>query len=44
MTVDYRVFPDADHIFAKQADKVTAALEDHVTTAMAHRNMPLAAD
>ncbi|OAG74894.1 alpha/beta hydrolase [Acetobacter malorum] len=44
VTVDYRVFPDADHIFAKQADKVTAALEDHVTTAMAHRNMPLAAD
>ncbi|MCP9319218.1 alpha/beta hydrolase [Acetobacter persici] len=44
VTVDYRVFPDADHIFAKQADKVTAALEDHVTTAMAHRDMPLAAD
>ena len=44
VSVDYRVYPDADHIFAKQVDKVTDAVEEHVTKTMAQLHMPLAAD
>ncbi|MUG90937.1 alpha/beta hydrolase [Bombella sp. ESL0385] len=32
VTVDYRLFPEADHIFSQQAELIADALEDHVTT------------
>lgn len=44
VTVDYRIFEDADHIFAKQADRVAEALEDHVNTMRGRKALALAAD
>ncbi|GBR11372.1 alpha/beta hydrolase [Gluconobacter frateurii] len=44
VTVDYRIFDDADHIFAKQADRVGEALEDHVMTMRGRKALALAAD
>ena len=44
VTVDYRILPGADHVFASHADAVGVALEDHVTRTMARRVMALAAD
>ena len=34
----------ADHVFADHADRVAEALEDHVGTIMARKQMALAAD
>ncbi len=42
--VDYRVYPGADHVFADHADRVAEALEDHVGTILARKQMALAAD
>ena len=46
VSVDYRVFAGADHIFANHADAVSEALEDHVTKKIAAKSaaMALAAD
>ena len=44
VTVDYRVFQGADHVFANHADAVAEALEDHVGKSIARRTMALAAD
>lgn len=39
VVVDYRIFEQADHIFAKYADLVADALEDHVTNRQAELRM-----
>ena len=44
VTVDYRVFSRADHVFAEHADKVGAAVEDYVGKKLARRTMAFAAD
>ena len=44
VTVDYRIFAGADHVFANHAEQVGAAVEDYVTKAQARKNMALAAD
>ena len=44
VTVDYRIVPGADHVFATHAEIVSDAVEDHVKTVMARRSMALAAD
>ena len=44
VSVDYRVFPGADHVFANHADEVAAAVEDHVGHKLAQRAAKLAAD
>ena len=44
VTVDYRIFGGADHVFASHAEQVSAAVEDHVGRAIARRTMALAAD
>ena len=44
VTVDYRIFAGADHVFADQADAVSTAVEDYVGRAISRRNMALAAD
>jgi hypothetical protein len=42
--VDYRVLPGADHVFARHADAVVDAVEDHCGKAIARKQMALAAD
>jgi alpha/beta superfamily hydrolase len=42
--VDYRVYQGADHVFADHADRVAEALEDHVGSILARKQMALAAD
>jgi len=44
VTVDYRIFEGADHIFANHAERVASAVEDHVNKKMSRRMMELAAD
>ena len=44
VTVDYRVFSGADHVFASHADDVASAVEDHVGHKLAQRAAKLAAD
>ena len=44
VSVDYRVFEGADHVFAEHAEKVSEAIEDHCGKAIARRAMALAAD
>lgn len=44
VTVDYRIFEGADHVFANHAEQIGLAVEDHVTKKMARRTMELAAD
>ncbi len=44
VTVDYRVLPGADHVFANHADAVSLAVDDHVKKMMARKAMALAAD
>ena len=44
VSVDYRVYNGADHVFATHATEVGLAIEDHVGGTMARRAMALAAD
>jgi len=44
VSVDYRIVPGADHVFALHADAVADAVEDYVGKAVARRHMALAAD
>jgi alpha/beta superfamily hydrolase len=44
VTVDYRVYAGADHVFASHAEQVGEALEDHVGMVQARKAMALAAD
>ena len=44
VTVDYRIFNGADHVFASHSEQVAMAVEDHVGNAIARRSMALAAD
>lgn len=44
VSVDYRIFAGADHVFASHADQVAEALEDHVSTIMTRGALALAAD
>jgi len=44
VSVDYRIFQGADHVFASHADAVGEAVEDYVGKAIARRTMALAAD
>jgi uncharacterized protein len=44
VSVDYRIFEGADHVFADHADKVSDAVEDYCGKAIARRQMALAAD
>ena len=44
VSVDYRVYNGADHVFAEYADKVGEAVEDYVGKVVARRSMALAAD
>jgi alpha/beta superfamily hydrolase len=44
VSVDYRVFPGADHVFASHADAVAEAVEDYAGKAIMRRQMALAAD
>jgi alpha/beta superfamily hydrolase len=44
VSVDYRIFEGADHVFADHADKVSEAVEDYCGKAIARRQMALAAD
>ena len=44
VTVDYRIFAGADHVFANHAEQVAAATEDYVTKVQARKTMALAAD
>jgi alpha/beta superfamily hydrolase len=44
VSVDYRIVPGADHVFANHAEIVSDAIEDHVKTVMGRRSMALAAD
>ena len=44
VTVDYRVYQGADHVFASHAEQVGEALEDHVGMIQARKAMALAAD
>lgn len=44
VTVDYRIFKGADHVFAHHAEQVAEALEDHVSTVMNRKALALAAD
>jgi alpha/beta superfamily hydrolase len=44
VSIDYRVFPGADHVFADHADKVTEAVESYVSQCLARKQMALAAD
>ena len=44
VTVDYRIFEGADHVFANHSERVAMAVEDHVGRAIARRSMALAAD
>ena len=44
VTVDYRVFPGADHVFANHAEPVSDAVEDYVGKIVARKTMALAAD
>ena len=44
VTVDYRIFAGADHVFANHADAVAEAVEDHAGKAIMRRQMALAAD
>ncbi|XAO70728.1 MAG: alpha/beta hydrolase [Acetobacteraceae bacterium] len=42
--VDYRVFENANHIFANEADLVSEALEEHVSARRAERPLALTMD
>jgi hypothetical protein len=44
VSVDYRVFPGADHVFAVHSEKVSEAIEDYCGKSIARRQMALAAD
>ena len=44
VSIDYRVFEGADHVFANHADKVTEAVESYVSQSLARKQMALAAD
>jgi alpha/beta superfamily hydrolase len=44
VTVDYRIFAGADHVFAHHAEQVGDALEDYVTKVQTRKTMALAAD
>ena len=44
MSVDYRVFASADHVFAEHADMVAEAVEDYVGKKLPRRAMAFAAD
>ena len=44
VTVDYRVFEGADHVFAEHAEKVFEAIDDYCGKVIARRAMALAAD
>jgi len=44
VTVDYRIFAGADHVFATHAEQVGAAVEDYVAKVQARKTMALAAD
>ena len=45
IAIDYRVMPQAGHIFTPpQAEEVAAAAEDHINRALNRARMALAAD
>ncbi|MGI4745600.1 MAG: alpha/beta hydrolase [Janthinobacterium lividum] len=44
VTVDYRVYAGADHVFATHAEQVSEAVEDYVGKIVARKAMALAAD
>jgi alpha/beta superfamily hydrolase len=44
VSVDYRVFQGADHVFADHAEKVSEAIDDYCGKSIARRAMALAAD
>ncbi len=44
VTVDYRVYAGADHVFANHAEQVSDAVEDYVGKIVARKTMALAAD
>ena len=44
VSVDYRVFEGADHVFAEHADRVAEAIEDYCGKSISRRIMALAAD
>jgi hypothetical protein len=44
VSVDYRVFEGADHVFAEHAERVSEATEDYCGKSIARRAMALAAD
>ena len=44
VSIDYRVFAGADHVFAEHADKVAEGVENYVSQCLARKQMALAAD
>lgn len=44
VSIDYRVLPGADHVFASHANAVAAHIEDYVRKTVARRSLALAAD
>jgi alpha/beta superfamily hydrolase len=44
VSVDYRVFEGADHVFAEHAERVAEAIDDYCGKSIARRAMALAAD
>jgi alpha/beta superfamily hydrolase len=44
VTIDYRVYQGADHVFASHADTVSVAVEDYVGKIVARKALALAAD
>jgi alpha/beta superfamily hydrolase len=44
VSVDYRIFEGADHVFAEHSEKVSEAIDDFCGKAIARRAMALAAD
>ncbi|MBE7212870.1 MAG: prolyl oligopeptidase family serine peptidase, partial [Gluconacetobacter diazotrophicus] len=44
VSVDYRIYNGADHVFANHADQVGQAVEDYVGGIVSRKTMKLAAD
>jgi alpha/beta superfamily hydrolase len=44
VSIDYRVYEGADHVFAHHADRIGQETEEYVRQTMARRQMALAAD